>query len=353
MQNSARKIQKTECKNQKGGIGGESRAPAAFTQRSHHCHSNVSWPDTEEEWHSEQEGAQELWWKTEDARGQIFAGECLQVAIGRIQQMKVKVDLIPYMGMYGPGCNCSWCLDRKMKQGTEKDLKHKRSVVLEDESGAQSSRAEEMTAKDKALDKTLRRGVSAVQLPGKERQWKTQTYAVRQGVVNDILSKMNAGVPSIDAFANKENARFDRHWGEGGVASDAWKQDWSKERLMWCNPPYSDLAEVFYKIRKDSAKAIVVVPDWRDQDWFSEMWKMTRRSYYYPAGRQVFELPNQEVPPTRWGVWAVLVDGSYDADVDAQGWQQKERKISRSSRRRQRRVQQQTMEEACGVNDLS
>jgi hypothetical protein len=162
------------------------RGRAQSTQRSHHCHSNVSWPDTEEEWRSEQEDAQELWWKTKDARGQIFAGECLQVAIVQIKQLDVEMDLIPYMGMYDPGCNCSWCLDRKMKQDTEKDLKHKRRVHLGDQSAAQSSRAEEMAAKDKSLDKTLQRGVSAVQLPGRETHWKTQTYAVRQGVVNDV-----------------------------------------------------------------------------------------------------------------------------------------------------------------------
>ena len=200
----------------------------------------------------------------------------------------------------------------------------------------------EHQSEDEMMDKVVGKGVSVVQLPGHQRPWKTQTYAVRFGVLKQVVDKLNGGTPTVDAFANYENARFSRYWGLGGCAENSWDQDWGKERLLWCNPPYSDLARVFEKIQQDKAKAIVVVPDWRDQEWSAKMWAITKKSYRFPAGSLVFELPGKEVPPTKWGVWAVLVDGGLkQQSTEKQQWQQQEWKMTRSTRRRQRRTHQE------------
>ena len=76
------------------------------------------------------------------------------------------------------------------------------------------------------------------------------------------------------------------------------------------NPPYSRLSEAVDKLIMSKIVAIVVVPDWRTEDWWSKLQPYVHKKYYYAKGKLIFELHGEIVPPTRWGVWAYLVDSS-------------------------------------------
>jgi hypothetical protein len=91
-------------------------------------------------------------------------------------------------------------------------------------------------------------------------------------MIADILLRLRCPTPNLDAFADRGNARFPRYWGRGGIEEDAWAQNWSESQagLIWCNPPFEDLEAVVDKIQEDGAAAILVVPDWRNQPFFSE-----------------------------------------------------------------------------------
>ena len=139
----------------------------------------------------------------------------------QVQDAKYSVDLVPYMGMYRADCECSWCMDRKNKKSTRFDFrndpesrkKHKSSQSGAQSSGSMTSTRLEHETEDEMMDKVAGKGVSVVQLPGHQRPWKTQTYAVRFGVLKEVVDKLNGGTPTVDAFANCENARFSRYLG--------------------------------------------------------------------------------------------------------------------------------------------
>jgi hypothetical protein len=117
---------------------------------------------------------------------------------------------------------------------------------------------------------------------------------------------------------------------------NAWSLRWQRDELLWCNPPFTDLNKVVKKVREDKARIIFVAPDWRSLDFFREMWKMASKWNYYPRGLSIFELDGEQMPPTRWGVWAVLLDGGlYKENREEQKFQGERR--TPSSRRRFRR----------------
>ncbi len=91
-------------------------------------------------------------------------------------------------------------------------------------------------------------------------QWISESWAVKAGVVRDILEKLQSGKPSIDAFAMEGNQRFERFWGVGGEETNAWDRDWGMEPLVWMNPPFSTIGAVVDKIRWDQARCRAETP---------------------------------------------------------------------------------------------
>ena len=80
--------------------------------------------------------------------------------------------------------------------------------------------------------------------------WRTERWTVSRMRVKEILGKLKCGRPDRDAFADSHNSRFAKWWGPGGDAPDAFTQNWWEAGLLWCNPPYSRLAEVIRKAIK-------------------------------------------------------------------------------------------------------
>lgn len=193
----------------------------------------------------------------------------------------------------------------------------------------------------------LRRGVSIVVSKNK---WRSEQYAVRKPFVNDVIMRLNCGEPAVDAFATVKNKRWPHHWGPGNIQHpNSFDECWhhSVAGLIWANPPFSLLDRVIKKAWDDQAKMILICPDWDDEDFYDDMWKMTRNYYFYFPGTKFFELHGRAVGGVPWGVWAVYIDASIpeeghlregaEAWVDSAGT----RKTPSSRRRWRRRKQDQ------------
>jgi hypothetical protein len=102
---------------------------------------------------------------------------------------------------------------------------------------------------------------------------------------------------------------------------------------------------VVQKIQSDQPQMVLIIPDWRDQPWYQAVWKFVKRYHYFPSNTAVFELDHQEVPPTRWGVWALLLEAQ--KQQQSQKEKAKDYQRNESSRRRwRRRKLRDTMDEA-------
>ena len=102
----------------------------------------------------------------------------------------------------------------------------------------------------------------------KPSRWVSHDYAVRKDLVEEIVKKFGGNVPTVDAFASKENRRFQKFW---DTQINAFRQDWGRERLLWMNPPFETLEEVVNKIIADKALAIIVVPEWPRRRWWHRL----------------------------------------------------------------------------------
>ena len=61
---------------------------------------------------------------------------------------------------------------------------------------------------------------------------------------------------TIDAAANKDNAKFSRYWTE---EDDALSQDWEGE-IVWCNPPYGRKQVAFLEKGPEAKTACFLIP---------------------------------------------------------------------------------------------
>jgi hypothetical protein len=107
---------------------------------------------------------------------------------------------------------------------------------------------------------------SRVRSVREQRAWKTEAYAVTDEW-RDKIVQFAGFWPDRDAFAQKCNARFKYFW------EDAFKEDWSEERL-WINAPFSKYNEVLEKVYRDQASGIMIVPVWKDQKWWHMLSKI-------------------------------------------------------------------------------
>ena len=88
--------------------------------------------------------------------------------------------------------------------------------------------------------------------------WTTSAYRVAEPVRDKILQELDQGIPSVDAFATRVNARFPSFWTR---EDDAFEQDWGEEELLWINPHFEHFAEVVQKLAQDGARAILIAPE--------------------------------------------------------------------------------------------
>lgn len=84
--------------------------------------------------------------------------------------------------------------------------------------------------------------------------------------------------PSIDLFASRINHQLKTYcaWqpDPGAIAIDAFTLNWSDFNLVYAFPPFSIIGRVLQKIAFDQVRAIVIVPEWPTQPWFSRLHQM-------------------------------------------------------------------------------
>lgn len=88
--------------------------------------------------------------------------------------------------------------------------------------------------------------------------------------------------PSIDLFASRLNHQVQPYcaWqpDPGALAIDAFTLNWSSFNMVYAFPPFSIVGKVLQKITFDQARAIVVLPEWPTQPWFSRLHQMLRQT---------------------------------------------------------------------------
>lgn len=79
------------------------------------------------------------------------------------------------------------------------------------------------------------------------------------------------GIPQIDLFASKINAKCDKYvsWGPDPdcFCVDAFTLDW-QSIFFYAFPPFLLIDRILQKIKNDKATGILIVPDWPSQPWY-------------------------------------------------------------------------------------
>ena len=135
---------------------------------------------------------------------------------------------------------------------------------------------------------------------------------LRRSYVNVALRQLNAETPTVDCFAERGLHLWPEYWGPGSpYGTDAFREDWIYEVLgcLWWNPPFSRLAEVVDKIVADRARGVLIAPYWPQEAWHQKALLYVRRKWLWRRGAVLFETAEGIAGPTRWGVWAWLIDG--------------------------------------------
>ena len=122
--------------------------------------------------------------------------------------------------------------------------------------------------------------VSAAHIPGVENSEAdegsrvfndTTEWNINDSIFQEICKKY--GTPTIDLFASRLNFKVQRYcaWepDPGAVYIDGFMYDWGQEKLCYAFPPFSVIHMVIQKLIQDEAAAILVVPAWHTQAWYT------------------------------------------------------------------------------------
>ena len=144
-------------------------------------------------------------------------------------------------------------------------------------------------------------------------------------VFTDIRDRF--GCPDIDMFASRLNNQVSTYcaWqpDPGAIAIDAFSLEWDSFQLIYCFPPFSLTAKVLQKVTMDKAQAIIVVPKWPTQPWYSRLQDMlTHRPLQIPVNHKTLTLAHDPdiVHPlvNRLTLLACRVSGDYTSQRDFQ-----------------------------------
>ena len=137
----------------------------------------------------------------------------------------------------------------------------------------------------------------------------TELYRLRPHLVARALKNTKVE-PQIDAFSLEQSKQCSRWWGpDSDEGVDAFQQCWSND-ILWCNPPYSQMAKVVAKLREDRAHCLLVAPEWSTRTWWQQLQPMVVWRWRIPAGSKAFELYNRACGPTRWAVQVLAICGA-------------------------------------------
>ena len=106
-----------------------------------------------------------------------------------------------------------------------------------------------------------------------------------------------AFTPNLDLFASRINAQLPnffsyRHDPEA-MGVNAFSISW-KSLDFYAFPPFALISKVLQKIVFDKAIGIIVVPDWPNQIWYSQLWDLTIHEINLPPRPRLLYLPHRE-----------------------------------------------------------
>jgi hypothetical protein len=274
-------------------------------------------------------------WYHPEAAGQPIQGACAQEVKRELKFLDPK-EHWRYAGMFDACCFCeacaelceAFCEDAEIVQNTKQQGTGKVKIDNPDQA-----------------DYMLNAGISVVTIPDSGK-WLSQRYAVRHEWVQKILGWLKCPTPVVDMFADIDNRRFTRFWGRGGECRDAWQQRWEGTEMRWCNPPFTDLDFVVQKANSEGANMVLIAPQWEGRKYHTEMWHWSREHCYIKPGTYLFENTGMHVGTTRWGVWAVWIDGSLtEAERTRRRpkWMQEVQRSGASRRRYRRERREEAM----------
>jgi len=119
--------------------------------------------------------------------------------------------------------------------------------------------------------------------------------------------------PSIDIFASRTHHQLPRYFSKSADAQaagiNAMKQNWQAEAAPYINPPWSLIYQVLRKIKREQVRALVVLPEWPNADWYPLMCDMLERSMLI---REPLYLDDQGHlrPAPRWNTRIAILNGS-------------------------------------------
>ena len=126
------------------------------------------------------------------------------------------------------------------------------------------------------------------------------------------------GTPTIDLFASRLNFKLDTYcaWlpDPGASKIDCFTLDWSMYSYIYAFPPFSLVARTLRKIIMDGTDALVIVPHWPSQAWFSTLQQMLREPPHVIHVRPgILTLPHDPTIPhplqDRLRLWGCKVSG--------------------------------------------
>lgn len=126
--------------------------------------------------------------------------------------------------------------------------------------------------------------ISASHLPGKdnvEADFESRHFndrcewSLHEGVFNRLVQIY--GRPDLDLFASRLNAKCSRYvaWQRDPQAEfiDAFSKSWS-DLYAYVFPPFSLIGRILQKLRSDGGMALMIVPRWPTQPWFTVFLEM-------------------------------------------------------------------------------
>ena len=127
--------------------------------------------------------------------------------------------------------------------------------------------------------------------------------------------------PVIDLFASRLNHKCKRYvaWQPDPYAEavDAFSLDWGTEKLIYIFPPFCLINKVLQKIDMDKANAIVIVPQWPTQPWWSKLTRMlTSCPLYFNRNQDTLTHPRRSLEDLpRMVLLACSLSGTHSMQV--------------------------------------
>ena len=134
----------------------------------------------------------------------------------------------------------------------------------------------------------------------KSRNFKDNTeWKLDENIFRSMLKKLET--PCVDLFASRLNHQLDCYvaWepDPDAFAIDAFTLDWCTWSLCYIFAPFSVIQRCLWKLSKDQADAVMIVPYWPTAVWWPQLMNiLTDNPILLPKGKRVIYLPHTQDP---------------------------------------------------------